>query len=947
MSHNKDELYVEDYYYLLKGRGGHIKVTCPFCQERRSNKRDKSLSIDANNLLYKCHYCGASGKLKSKMNDIIVKDERYFKPKRKEYVRPTKKIDATSSKYAESFLEYFKGRGISEETLIKANVTQEIEYFPQLGKKSGCIAFNYMMNGELINAKYRTRNKDFKLIAQAELLPYNIDSIDPRAYDDNEPKTAILTEGECFDCSAEILTPLGWKKIKDIEDGDMVAQYENGIITFVKPLSKIVKPYNGKMCEYSNKRNNYYSFTTPKHNLVCVKKNGTFYKVKADEINSQVSIIRSGIIDNEGIDMSDDELRLFVAISADFTLRKEGDLYGAFKKERKVTRLCEILDRLGIRYSNNIDSRGYHSFFIRRGHGITCSKDFPMEWIGKLSYRQMQLILDEILLWDGNFVNGRTMTEYSSNRYNNVLFIQTLCHLTNKRSVICKRDNEHGSWYKVTIIQKQTSSINSKLRTMVDYNDNVYCVTVPSGAIVVRQNELITISGNCDTLSYLECGYKHVISCPNGANANLGWLDDYIDSHFEYLEYIYISVDNDRKGLEFREELIRRFGSDKCRIVDYPAPCKDINEVLCQYGKNEVKKCIDNFTEIRPDGIEELTDVETNLDYLYNHGFQKGITAGIDKLDDILSFKTGMLAIVTGIPSHGKTFALNYILSKINILHDWKMAFFSPEFYPVYEHIAQMAETLGGKRFSKENYTLAEYEQMKKYICNNFFWIDPDDTDITSVLERAKYLIKKKGIKVLVIDPFNALTDKERKTQKQDEYISEFLQKLRWFARKYGIIVFLVAHPTKQQKLENGLYPVVDLYAVKGASEIFDKADIGLTIWRNEQDNYAEIHVTKMKFRHLGEKGFATFRFNINNGRFVTIEDARSLKERGLDMRSMPITWDNSNYILDKIRNQENQISIGLNEDKVEHKTDFMAYSQPQEEDYTDDFFTENNEVPF
>lgn len=647
MSHNKDELCVEDYYYLLKGRGGHIKVTCPFCQERRSNKRDKSLSIDANNLLYKCHYCGASGKLKSKMNDIIVKDERYFKPKRKEYIRPTKKVDAKSSKYAESFLEYFKGRGISEETLIKANVTQEIEYFPQLGKKSGCIAFNYMMNGELINAKYRTRNKDFKLIAQAELLPYNIDSINPDAYDNNEPKIAILTEGEA------------------------------------------------------------------------------------------------------------------------------------------------------------------------------------------------------------------------------------------------------------------------------------------------------------DSLTYIECGYKHVISCPNGANANLEWLDDYIDSHFEHLEYIYISVDNDRKGLEFREELTRRFGSDKCRIVDYPEPCKDINEVLCQYGKNEVKKCIDNFTEIRPDGIKELTDVETNLDYLYNHGFEKGITAGIDKLDDILSFKTGMLAIVTGIPSHGKTFALNYILSKINILHDWKMAFFSPEFYPVYEHIAQMAETLGGKRFSKENYTLSEYEQMKKYICNNFFWIDPDDTDITSVLERAKYLIKKKGIKVLVIDPFNALTDKERKTQKQDEYISEFLQKLRWFARKYGIIVFLVAHPTKQQKLENGLYPVVDLYAVKGASEIFDKADIGLTIWRNEQDNYAEIHVTKMKFRHLGEKGFATFRFNINNGRFVTIEDARSLKERGLDMRSMPITWDNSNYILDKIRNQENQISIGFNEDKVEHKTDFMAYSQPQEKDYTDDFFTENNEVPF
>lgn len=403
-----------------------------------------------------------------------------------------------------------------------------------------------------------------------------------------------------------------------------------------------------------------------------------------------------------------------------------------------------------------------------------------------------------------------------------------------------------------------------------------------------------------DALTYLECGYEHVISVPNGANANLEYLDDFIESHFDKLECIYISVDNDRKGLECRAELIRRFGREKCKVVDYPKPCKDINEVLMKYGKNAVKQCVDGAKDAAPEGVQDLVDVESQLDFMFHNGLHKGATIKIPSIDKILSFKTGLLTVVTGIPSHGKTYLLNYILIRLNLLYDWKVAFFSPEFYPVSLHIAQIIETMGGLRFDSSNYTAEVYNEMKEYLCNNMWWIDPDDTDINSVLDRAEYLIKKKGIKVLVIDPFNALTDKERKNQKQDEYISDFLQKLRWFARKYDIALFLVMHPTKMTRLENGLYPVCDLYNCKGASEIFDKADIGLTVWRNEQDDYAELHVTKIKFRHLGEKGHATFKFNILNGRYIEINDADELKKQGIDIKNMCVEKDNRNYIIAK-----------------------------------------------
>lgn len=627
-----DVLYIEDFQYLLSSGKKRVRSICPFCNERRSNKKDKCLSIDTESGAYYCHYCNAKGYFKSKLDETLSKDRKLYKPKKMNFVKPKAKNKEMEQVFADPFLQYFQERGVSKETLIKARVTQETEFMPQVGRKIGCMAFNYYLDGELINIKHRTRNKDFKLVSGAKLIPYNIDSIAPDAYESDEEKYCLYVEGEI------------------------------------------------------------------------------------------------------------------------------------------------------------------------------------------------------------------------------------------------------------------------------------------------------------DALTYIECGFEHVVSVPNGASTNLEYLDDFIDSHFDKLDCIYISVDNDKKGVECRNELIRRFGSEMCKLVEYPKPCKDINEVLVQFGHEAVEECVRNAKDCKPDGIQELVDVEAALDDIFEHGFEKGATFGIPSLDDIFSVKTGLLHIVTGVPSHGKSFMLNYLLIRLNLLHDWKVAFFSPEFYPVSHHIAQTIETFGGQRFCKENYSIPVYEKMKDYLARNMFYIDPNDCDINSVLERAKYLIRKKGIKVLVIDPFNSLIDKERKNQKQDEYISDFLQKLRWFCRKYDVAGFIVMHPTKLQKLENGQYPVCDLYNCKGASEINDKADVGITVWRNKEEDYAELHITKMKFRNLGKNGHATFKFNINNGRYVEIGDADDLRARGVSIPTMEVVWDNSNYILKKLQTANSQE---------------MFDDTPVQQTDASEMFTTISEVPF
>ena len=89
-------------------------------------------------------------------------------------------------------------------------------------------------------------------------------------------------------------------------------------------------------------------------------------------------------------------------------------------------------------------------------------------------------------------------------------------------------------------------------------------------------------------------------------------------------------------------------------------------------------------------------------------------------------------------------------------------------------------------------------------------------------------------------------------------------------------------------------------------------------MWRNEYDNYAEMHVTKIKFRHLGEKGHATFVFNVNNGRYISIPNIES--KGGIDKQN--IEYDNSNYVTNKLNETQRQQSMDF--DNID--TPFDAY---------------------
>ena len=424
---------------------------------------------------------------------------------------------------------------------------------------------------------------------------------------------------------------------------------------------------------------------------------------------------------------------------------------------------------------------------------------------------------------------------------------------------------------------------------------------------ILNTSECIVTEGEMDALSFVVAGFDNVVSVPNGAQKNLTYLDDFIETHFENKIRIYIAADTDAKGLELRAELVRRFGEEKCRIVTYGQGCKDANELLIRKGSEALKKAITEAQEVPLEGIFTASDVREELEMLFEKGLQKGAVLGMGELDDLLSVEVGRLLVVTGIPGDGKSEFLDEVAVHLSLNYDWRCAWFSPENFPVTLHHPKLIEKLIGKRFLKGIMKPMEFDAAIGYLSHNFFDILPEEGyQVDTILEKAEALVRRKGIRVFILDPYNCLEHQIPTGQSETQYISEFLEKLRSFARRKQVLVILAAHPVKMKKDPiSGKYPVPTMYDISGSAAFFNKADFGLAIERDRAQGVTRVHVQKVKFRHLGQPGVASFQYNTHCGRFVSIVEGKTS-----DLPNEEPKWDNSNWLVKKLNGKTMQMEL-------------------------------------
>ena len=398
---------------------------------------------------------------------------------------------------------------------------------------------------------------------------------------------------------------------------------------------------------------------------------------------------------------------------------------------------------------------------------------------------------------------------------------------------------------------------------------------------ILEHDEIIITEGEIDCLSFIEVGFENCISVPNGAKS-AEFLDETINLFNG--KTIILATDNDNKGIELRDEFIRRFGSENCRLVTFKE-CKDANQYFLRYGGLELQNAIKNARDIPVEGNIEIKSFRADLEDLFINGMVKGKTIYQDEIDKYCTWETRRLAIVTGRPGSGKSEFVDYLITKLNIINGWKAAYFTPENYPLKYHYAKLYEKYIGKKFSSSKSENIDFDLAYEYISENFFYILPDkELTIDKILENAKRFVKTKGIKCLVIDPYNKLDHQIGRNETETQYISKLLDKLTMFAKLNDILIFLIAHPTKLEITE-----IPNLYSISGSAHFYNKTDYGFTVHRvfdsnNLMTNDIEIHWQKIKFKNLGEQGVSELRYNYINGRF--------------ENRGAIDYWDNSNWLV-------------------------------------------------
>ena len=390
---------------------------------------------------------------------------------------------------------------------------------------------------------------------------------------------------------------------------------------------------------------------------------------------------------------------------------------------------------------------------------------------------------------------------------------------------------------------------------------------------VVGFEYCVIVEGEMDVLALHEAGISNVVSVPNGATLgtnNLDYLDSCID-YFEDKEKIILAVDSDEAGQRLQAELIRRLGSEVCYLTTFD-DCKDANEYLTTHGKD---KLLSRITGAKPVPLENVTtfkDIEDDITDFVRNGFKPGFQIGLKNFDDIFSTYTGQFITVTGIPSSGKSDFVDQMVVGYNNLYGWKTAFASPENQPTYLHAHKLMRKVWGDMPSSEDIHGDKWNQIAEHCNSNFFHIDMEKYTLEAVLRKGAELVKRKGIKCLVIDPFNKVRSNDASGD-VNVYTLEYLQQIEIFAKKYDVLVMVVAHPTKMYKDANGKIEEPTMYNIKGGGEWYDASYHGLLVHRDYEANTVKCKVLKVKFQNLGQNGAeAHFKWEPRSGSFMPQE---------------------------------------------------------------------------
>lgn len=340
---------------------------------------------------------------------------------------------------------------------------------------------------------------------------------------------------------------------------------------------------------------------------------------------------------------------------------------------------------------------------------------------------------------------------------------------------------------------------------------------------------LIMTEGQIDSLSVVEAGYENAVSVPTGKNG-FSWVP-YCWDWLQKFKTLIIFGDKEGDNITLLDDMATRFHGlvKHVRLEDYK-DCKDANDILRKYGKEQVRKCIDNAVPMEVKEIKDITEVKkVKLSDLekFNTGFQ-----GLNKI--LGGFYMGQVILITGERGKGKS-TLASQFGTMAVKAGYNTFFYSGELLDWYfrnwldmqiagdRFINKIQNPYGTFDYSVDGnvYPSIEkwYSGRVKIFDNNIIREDEHD-DLLGTIQKA---ITRYSCRVIFIDNLMTAMDDDI-TSDLNRQQTAFVRKLTYIAKQFNVLIFLIAHPKKNP---SGKYTFTN-DDVAGSSNITNLVDVVL-----------------------------------------------------------------------------------------------------------------------
>jgi KaiC/GvpD/RAD55 family RecA-like ATPase len=346
---------------------------------------------------------------------------------------------------------------------------------------------------------------------------------------------------------------------------------------------------------------------------------------------------------------------------------------------------------------------------------------------------------------------------------------------------------------------------------------------------------LIITEGQIDSLSVIEAGFENAVSVPTGA-LGFTWVP-YCWDWMQNFEKIVVFGDFEKNQITLFKEIAARWEGKVWHVneKDYK-DCKDANDILRKYGKDQIKQCINGAVQ---NPIQEVIDL-SSVEDINPYDIPK-VATGIKYLDDLLcgGLPLGQMILLTGKSGDGKSTLASQIL--VNALEQgYKIFAYSGEL-PNYIFKSWISFQAAGDKNVIQNkgkwgmYTNINNETKAKLDAwyENRFWIYDNRTqavaieETTGLIKLIENVIQQYGVRVLLLDNLMTALDMEgNRGEDKYERQSLFVKMLIRIALQYNVLILLVAHKRKTY----GNEPIND--SVSGSLDIVNLASIVLSYER-------------------------------------------------------------------------------------------------------------------